>query len=270
MITYRIIDRLKQWFQNHQKAVIAISGGVDSTLVATLAKEFLGKENTIAVISASESLKQRDLELTTSICNEKNIPLKIIKTKELQNPDYASNPVNRCFFCKHTLYQTLVDFAEQYWGVGYSIMNGQNLDDFGDYRPGLHAAKQFRIYQPLADCQLGKSEIRQLAQYFGLPNWNKPASPCLSSRIPYGQAVTNEKLRQIERAEEVLLNEGFTSVRVRHYGDTAKIEVIASEINQLSEKFGSIERQILSIGFAECVIDDEGLVSGKLNRVMSA
>lgn len=269
MISINLLHKIKQWFENHQRAVIAISGGVDSTLVAMLAKQYLGSENTLAIISASESLKKRDLELTEQICSEKNIPLTIIKTDELQNPDYASNPINRCYFCKHTLYETLVDIAEERWGNEFSVMNGQNLDDFGDYRPGLMAAKKFQIFQPLADCGLGKKEVRELALYYGLPNWDKPASPCLSSRIPYGQPVTNDKLRQIEAAEEALIREGFNNVRVRHLGNTAKIEVPVSDLERLTEKFDNIQQKICSLGFEHCVIDEEGFVSGKLNRVIN-
>jgi uncharacterized protein len=244
--------------------IVAFSGGVDSCLVAFLARKFLGKRNVLAVIADSSSLKRKDLEIAKSFCKEFDIKLEIINTSELENPNYASNPIDRCYFCKFTLYDELNSIAEKFPGT--DILNGQNFDDLGDYRPGIKAAKEFRVLKPLADCNFTKSDIRDMALHFNLPTWDKPASPCLSSRIPYGQEVTIEKLNQIEEAENMLNSLGFKDVRVRHFGDKAKVEVPANQLKRLKIYEDTIRKNIAKIGFESCEIDEEGLVSGKLNR----
>jgi uncharacterized protein len=262
------LNQVENWFaQNCNKAIVAFSGGVDSCLVAFLARKYLGKANMHAVIADSPSLKRKDLEIAKTFCKEQDIPLDIIQTKEMENPNYAANPVDRCYFCKFTLYDELALIAEKY--PDSSILNGQNYDDLGDYRPGIKAAKEFRVLKPLADCNFTKIDIRQMAQYFDLSTWDKPASPCLSSRIPYGQEVTVEKLRQIEEAENMLNTLGFEDVRVRHFGNTAKIEVPNQQVSLLRKHEDAIKKNMLDIGFKVCEIDEEGLVSGKLNRAIA-
>lgn len=262
------LPEIESWFKiNCTKVIVAFSGGVDSCLVAFLARKFLGKENALAVIADSPSLKRKDLEIAKSFCEEFDINLEIIHTKELENPNYASNPIDRCYFCKFTLYDELKLIADKYSGT--DILNGQNFDDLGDYRPGIKAAKEYRVLKPLADCKFTKSDIRDMALYFNLPVWDKPASPCLSSRIPYGQEVTIEKLRQIEEAENMLNSLGFEDVRVRHFGDRAKVEVPANQLEKLKMYKETITKNIQDIGFENCEIDEEGLVSGKLNRAIA-
>lgn len=262
------LEEIDVWFQrNCTRSIVAFSGGVDSCLVAYLARKFLGKSNMHAVIADSPSLKRKDLEIAESFCQEQDITLEIIHTRELDNPNYASNPVDRCYFCKFTLYDELALIAEKY--PDSTILNGQNYDDLGDYRPGIKAAKEFRVLKPLADCNFTKIDIRQMAQHFGLSTWDKPASPCLSSRIPYGQEVTIEKLRQIEEAENMLNALGFEEVRVRHFGETAKIEVPNAQVTLLKKHERSIRKNMSDIGFKDCEIDEEGLVSGKLNRAIA-
>jgi len=260
-----LLSTTKAWFHNVEGALIAFSGGVDSALVLYLSKEYLGAK-AVGVIADSPSLKRSDLQLAKQFCDDYGIRLRVIKTKELDNSDYASNPANRCFFCKDTLYETMTDLAEEY--PGYLLLNGTNRDDHGDYRPGLLAAKEHQVHAPLSDCGLGKEEVRLLARHFKLPLWNKPASPCLSSRIPYGQAVSAEKLSQIEAAESYLAHLGFNEARVRHYGSEAKVEVPVKDLARLTEYEMEITDQLQQLGFESVVMDREGLVSGKLNRAL--
>jgi pyridinium-3,5-biscarboxylic acid mononucleotide sulfurtransferase len=267
-ISKQKLHNLEQWFEQHtQKVIIAVSGGVDSSLVAFLSRKYLGKENTLAVISASPSLKQIDLVSAKSFCEENDINLEIIETKEIEDPNYYSNPINRCYFCKMNLYNELKIIADRYPEA--IIINGQNYDDIADYRPGIKAANEFQVLTPLADCKLTKSDIRFIARHFNLSFWDKPASPCLSSRIPYGEEVTVQKLKKIEEAENLLNKFGFNEVRVRNYNNTARIEVPAEQIKDLIKVKKDVINKILQIGFSNCEIDSEGFVSGKLNRVLA-
>ncbi len=261
------LSTIEKWFEaNCTKVIVAFSGGVDSCLVVYLARKFLGKDNVIAVIADSPSLKRKDLEIGKSFCKAFDIQLQVVYTKELKDANYASNPIDRCYFCKFTLYDELKLIAKKYPET--TILNGQNFDDLGDYRPGIKAANEFKVLKPLADCDFSKSDIRAMAFNFKLPVWDKPASPCLSSRIPYGQEVTLGKLRQIEEAENMLNALGFEEVRVRHFGDVAKVEVPTNQLEKLKSLGEIIKNKIKSIGFENCEIDDEGLVSGKLNKAI--
>jgi len=261
------LQNIELWFRRHNgKVIIALSGGVDSSLVAFLARKYLGKEKTLAVTSASPSLKQNDLEIAKRFCRENDINLDIIRTNEIEDANYYKNPVNRCYFCKSHLYSEIRSIADRFPDA--KIINGQNIDDFNDYRPGIKAASEFQIFAPLADCKFTKDDIRTIAEYFNLLTWDKPASPCLSSRIPYGEEVTVKKLKQIEAAENILYDLGFKDVRVRNYQNTAKIEVPAERIDELIKIQSEIENKIVQIGFSNCEIDEEGFISGKLNRVL--
>jgi pyridinium-3,5-biscarboxylic acid mononucleotide sulfurtransferase len=258
------LDRLEKWFREQPGSIVAFSGGVDSSLLLFLARKWQGKEAAIGVISDSESLKRKDLELARAFSSQFDIHLEVIQTRELEDANYSGNPVERCYFCKDHLYTDLQQISEKY--PGFPVLNGTNTDDRGDYRPGMRAAVEYQVLSPLADCGITKEEIRELARHFGLPNWNKPASPCLSSRIPYTHPITRKKLLEIEQAEDLLNRLGFEDVRVRHYGDHGKVEVRPEEIPRLLEMKDSVEEGILKIGFSKVVIDPEGLVSGKLNR----
>ena len=265
----RLDDLLKQlelWFKPHEGTLTAFSGGVDSALVLYLSKRFLGNRG-MGVVADSPSLKRSDLELAKSFCEQFGISLRVIQTDELENADYGANPPNRCYFCKSNLYQKISDLRKAEFPA-FQLLNGTNQDDRGDYRPGLLAADEQTVLSPLAACNVGKAEVRSLAKHLGIPVWNKPASPCLSSRIPYGQSVTKRKLSQIELAEAMLNRLGFEDVRVRHYGELARVEVPAESLDRLREVSGQVEAELLSLGFSEAQIDSEGLVSGKLNRVL--
>ena len=258
------LEGLRRCFAQYEGTITAFSGGVDSALALYLSRLFLGKQRTIGVISNSESLKTKDYELAQSFAKENDIILKTIHTEELADDNYSSNPINRCYYCKSHLYRELQVVQSEY--PGYTVINGTNADDHGDYRPGLKAADERKVESPLAAEKITKKDVRALAKYFDLEVWDKPASPCLSSRIPYGSAVTREKLKQIEAAESILNRFGFSDVRVRHFGDLCKIEVPAPHLDALWQQADEILPKIRLLGFASCVIDQEGLVSGKLNR----
>lgn len=260
------IQLLEQWFSKRKGSIVAFSGGIDSTLVLFLARKFQGKQNAIGVISNSESLKSKDFELAKDFCKTFDVNLEIIKTLELADERYNQNPENRCYFCKEHLFHDLQTIKEKY--SEFDVLSGTNYDDLGDYRPGLQAAAKYKVLSPMVDCNLTKDELRQIAKHFELPNWDKPASPCLSSRIPYNHHITREKLQQVEDAENILNDFGFKDVRVRHYGTYGQIEVKREELEKLLLVEDEVMGKIRNVGFTELKIDKEGLVSGKLNRVI--
>ena len=262
------LRQLEQWYSGRKGSIVAFSGGIDSALVLFLSRKFQGKQHAIGVISNSESLKLKDFELAKNFCKTFDITLEVIKTRELTDLRYNQNPENRCYFCKEHLFRDLQAVKEKY--PEFEVLSGTNHDDLGDYRPGLQAAAKYKVLAPMADCKLTKDELRQIAKHFELPNWDKPASPCLSSRIPYNHQITQTKLKQVEAAENILNDFGFNDVRVRHYGSFAQVEVKKEELNKLLLVEGLVIDKISELGFPEVRIDREGLVSGKLNRVLKS
>jgi pyridinium-3,5-biscarboxylic acid mononucleotide sulfurtransferase len=263
-----LTEKIEGWFVKVEKAAVAMSGGVDSSLVAFVARKQLGKENSVAIISASASVKNKELMDARNFCTKYNIRLVEIDANEIEDENYRINPVNRCFFCKSALYLAMEKIIANKF-IGYAILNGNNFSDFGDFRPGLKAAEDHKIFSPLAECSFTKDDIRLLARYYELPVWNKPASPCLSSRFPYGEQISVEKLKMVEKAEDLLNLYGFNDVRVRYISNNARIEVSTDKIPDLKAIFNTIEPEFISIGFDSCEIDQEGLVSGKLNRAIA-
>jgi pyridinium-3,5-biscarboxylic acid mononucleotide sulfurtransferase len=260
------LESLRAWFAACPGAIVALSGGVDSSLVAYVAHEVLGDERSLSVISASASLKMRDLEEARAFCDRYDIPLRIIATEELLDPNYFNNPSNRCYFCKQTLYGDLESIAEELAPAW--VLNGTNADDASDYRPGLQAASEFEVHSPLAAVGMGKQDIRDAASLLQLECWDKPASPCLSSRIPYGERVTVEKLQRIEAAENYLNEMGFPVCRVRHAGDSARVEVPPDQVADCLSLEVQLKKKFSELGFSMVEIDLEGFVSGKLNRAI--
>lgn len=260
------LEELKLWFDRVPGVIVAFSGGVDSSLLLYLARQWKGREAVIAVLADSESLKRRDREEAQEFSRRYDIRMEIIHTRELEDERYSSNPIDRCFFCKEHLYGDLGPIRDRY--PGYEVLNGTNVDDHSDHRPGHKAADAFSVLSPMADAGIDKKAIRELAAHFALPNHGKPASPCLSSRIPYAQQVTRQKLLQIEAAEDLLNRLGFEDVRVRHYGDHGRVEVPHDEVPRLLSMETEVEEGIRAVGFERVEIDPEGLVSGKMNRVI--
>jgi uncharacterized protein len=261
------LDRLKALFADMNRAMIAYSGGIDSTLVAKVAVDVLG-EKALAVTANSPSLLPDDLEDATVQAAALGIRHEIVKTHELENPNYAANPVNRCYFCKSELHDTLKPLALER-GYPY-VVDGVNADDLQDYRPGIQAAKERGARSPLAEVNISKLEVREISKYLNLPWWDKPAQPCLSSRFPYGEAITLEKLQRVGQAERYLRNLGLRELRVRSAGDTARIEIPAANIKDFvaDHDLQALVAAFQDYGFTYVTLDLEGFRSGKLNQVL--
>jgi uncharacterized protein len=262
------LEQLKALFVEMERALIAYSGGVDSTLIAKIAADVLG-DRAIAVTAVSPSLLPEELEDAQIQAAQIGIVHKIIQTNEMDNPNYTSNPVNRCYFCKSELHDTLKPLAQQ---LGYPyIVDGVNADDLRDYRPGIQAAKERGVRSPLAEVGVTKAEVRQLSQQLGLSWWDKPAQPCLSSRFPYGEEITVSKLQRVGRAEIYLRKLGWHSLRVRSSGDTARIELMPDRIKDFVAQtdLAALTETLQSYGFVYVTLDLEGYRSGKLNQVLS-
>jgi uncharacterized protein len=261
------LDHLKALFADLDKALIAYSGGIDSALVAKLAYDVLG-DRAIALTAESPSLLPEDLEDAITQAAQIGITHKIVQTHELENPNYASNPVNRCYFCKSELHDTLKPLALE-WGYPY-VVDGVNADDLHDYRPGIQAAKERGARSPLAEVGVTKAEVREIAKYLGLPYWDKPAQPCLSSRFPYGEEITIPKLQRVGRAEVYLRRLGWKNIRVRSEADTARIEVLPDQVKEfvLQTDLPTLIDTFKAYGFLYVTLDLEGHQSGKLNQVL--
>ncbi len=258
--------QLKDYLSQYETAIIAFSGGIDSSLVAFVCGEVLGK-NALAVTSASASLKRSDLALAEELAESWGIRHKVIVTDELSKPEYRANPTNRCFHCKTSLYTYLDDMA-QYESVEV-VFNGTNLDDLGDHRPGLVAANNFEVRSPLVEAGFHKADIRALARHLGLKNAEKPQAACLSSRFPYGTHITLELLSQVEAAEDVLQGLGFSQYRVRHHGDVARLEIPRVEFARALEMHDELQQRIQATGYAYVALDLGGFRSGSLNESLA-
>jgi pyridinium-3,5-biscarboxylic acid mononucleotide sulfurtransferase len=258
--------RLSAWFREHGTVVIGFSGGVDSAFLACAAVDALGPDRVLAVIGRSASYPSEQWERARGVAEEFGVPVLEVSTDEVSDPRYAANPSNRCYFCKTELWDTLGPIARE---RGFSVVvDGTNADDLGDHRPGGRAAAEHGVRSPLAELGFSKATIRRLSRERGIPTWSQPASPCLSSRIPYGTAVTIDRLRQIERAERAVRALGVEGdLRVRYHGDLARVE-IASEIVadwlQTGARF-AMRTALRDAGFERVAIDARGFRSGSLN-----
>src|SRR6266850_32003 len=244
--------------------VVAYSGGVDSAYLACVAGEMLG-DRALAVTADSASYPERHRQLAIQIAQQFGLRHEIIRTNELERPEYRANPANRCYYCKHELYTHLTRIAADRQAV---VVDGNNADDRGDYRPGRQAAREFGVRSPLDEADLRKDEIRELSRLAGLPTWDEPASACLSSRIPYHHEVTDEKLRTIEQAEQALRALGFRVFRVRHHDDLARLEIAREEMARaLDPEIGAaMVRALKALGYRYVTLDLQGYRTGSLNE----
>lgn len=272
---YEKLSQLQALFAEMDQALIAYSGGIDSTLVAKVAFDVLGNgalpdgtPAVLAITAESPSLLPEDLEDARVQAAEIGIVHKTVQTHELEDPNYAANPVNRCYFCKSELHDTLKPLAIA-WGYPY-VVDGVNADDLHDYRPGIQAAKERGARSPLAEVGITKAEVRAIAKHLGLPYWDKPAQPCLSSRFPYGEEITIAKLQRVGRAEVHLRKSGWKNIRVRSEGDTARIEVLPDQVKEfvLQTDLPNLVSTFQAFGFLYVTLDLEGYRSGKLNDIL--
>jgi pyridinium-3,5-biscarboxylic acid mononucleotide sulfurtransferase len=260
-------NALKTHLVQYDSVIIAFSGGIDSSLVAYVAGEVLGKD-ALAVTSASASLKRADLALAEKLADDWGIQHQVIVTDELSKPEYRANPTNRCFHCKTSLYTYLDHMAEEL--DIQIVLNGTNLDDLGDHRPGLVAAENFEVRSPLVECGFHKADIRELAHALGLENAEKPQAACLSSRFPYGTHITQALLAQVETAEDIMADLGFSQFRVRHHGEVARLEIPANELARATELAETINTRIKQTGYTYVALDLGGFRSGSLNDSLAS
>jgi pyridinium-3,5-biscarboxylic acid mononucleotide sulfurtransferase len=260
------LGELENIIAPYGSALVAFSGGVDSSLALAVAARALPKERVLAVTSNNETYLSSELGLAEAFVRFLGVHHLVVSTRELDDPNYANNPANRCYFCKSTLYSNLNALARE---KGYAcVVDGANKDDEGDYRPGRKAAKELGVVSPLAIAGLVKAEVREIAMYLELPTWDKPALACLSSRFPYGQEITAEKLAQVARAEEFLRRQGYKQVRVRHHGEIARLEVGPAELERAFGEREGISAELKAAGFLYVTLDLAGYKPGSLNAAL--
>ena len=259
------LRRLGEIFQPMRAVIVAFSGGVDSTFVLKVAHDTIG-DRVLALTTTSPTMPDQDRVNALEMAQRIGARHVVIDSNELEIPGYAQNPLNRCYLCKHNLF-TVCEAKAREFAID-EIVDGLNLDDLNDYRPGIQAATEKRVRHPLVEAQLTKAEVRELSRSLDLPTWDRPASPCLSSRFPYGTEITLEALQKVERGEQVLRQMGFRVARVRYHGEVARLEVESREISRLLDTATreKVDAALKSIGFRFVTVDLKGFRSGSLNE----
>jgi uncharacterized protein len=259
------LDRMRATFAPMKSVLIAFSGGVDSTLVVKVAHDTIGSR-ALALTTTSPTMPAEDRDTAIEMAHLIGVRHMMIESNELEIPGYAANPIHRCYLCKSNLF-TVCEAKAQELGIE-QIADGLNLDDLHDYRPGMKAAAEKRVRHPLVECELTKAEVRKISRRLGLPTWDRAASPCLSSRFPYGTAITPEGLERVARGESVLHALGFKVARVRYHGDLARIEIETHEMGRMQkpEMREQVDRELMKIGFKSVTLDPRGFRSGSLNE----
>lgn len=260
-------DRLKDYLASLGSVAVAFSSGVDSTFLLYAAKEALG-DHAIAVTASSCSFPERELKEAKEYCQKMGIRHFVIKSEELEIEGFSHNPKNRCYLCKHELFEKIGALAKEQ-GIN-EIAEGSNLDDNGDYRPGLQAVAELGVKSPLRHIGFTKQEIRELSQYLNIPTWNKQSFACLSSRFPYGDLINEKKLKMVDRAEQLLLDMGFHQLRVRIHGDVARIELLPDEFPKFMEEKTrlSVYKKFKEYGFSYVTLDVLGYRMGSMNETL--
>jgi uncharacterized protein len=261
--------RLQRILRDLESVAVAFSAGVDSTLILKVAIDALGPRKVVAVTGRSDSLARAEFEEACTLAANLGAEHFVLDTDEFENPDYVSNPTDRCYFCKTTLYTHLAKFIAER-GLN-AIVNGINVDDLGDYRPGIEAAREHGVRCPAAETGLTKADVRELSRRLGLPTHDKPASPCLSSRVQYGEHITPQKLRMVEAAEAFLHELGIRECRVRHHDNLARIEVPPEFIPILADpdQAARVDAYLRSLGYQYVALDLRGFRSGSMNEVIA-
>jgi len=262
-------EKLKGILSRTGGVLVAYSGGVDSTLLLKVAMDVLG-DRALAVTASSETYPMHEVDDAICLANEMGARLRTIHTEELDNAEFAGNPPERCFYCKQELFGKLIAIAQE---EGLPVVaDGSNVDDEGDFRPGTKAAAQLGVRHPLREAGLTKADVRELSRDLGLPTWDKPSFACLASRFPYGDSITREGLKQVAAAEQVLRDLGFRQLRVRHHGETARIEVGVQDLAEAVEpaKRDRIVSEFRKLGYLYVTLDLEGYRTGSMNRVLAA
>ena len=259
--------RLEEILKDLGSVAVAFSAGVDSTFLLRVAHDTLG-ENAVAVTTKISSFPDRDLDEAIDFCEAEGIVHIIEEVDELSIVGFSDNPPDRCYLCKHALFTEMIRAAEEI-GID-NIIDGSNMDDEGDYRPGLAALKELGVRSPLKEAGLYKSDIRALSEELGLPTWNKPSFACLSTRFPYGEKITEEKLRMVDKAEQKLIDMGFDQVRVRVHGDIARIEIEPDRFERIiqPDTAAQLNAFMQELGFRYVTLDLGGYVTGSMNRVL--
>jgi len=266
-------ERLDEYFKAQQHAIIAYSGGVDSALLAYAAHRALA-DDMVAVLADSPSLARREYRFAVDFAQTHGMPLQIIRTREMENPKYQINHSDRCYYCKQALFEKIEALRAQLQrasGVApWPVCYGVNLDDLGDFRPGIQAAREASIQAPYVELEFSKQTIRAICAYYNLEVAEKPAMPCMASRIAYGEEVTEEKLSQVEKAENFLYDLGLPVLRVRHHGDTARIEVPSQDFATILNHQKAIRQKFHDLGFVYVSLDLDGFRSGSLNSALKS